>query len=137
MVSQPRLRTLVNRLKDRAIAAIVPKHLRRAIFACSLAARVSPATQHAALAQALCKDLDLVCTYNAMLAPMAWNDRIWHELPDLHIDEQTRGSVLMQAAATVIQNTPASLRYASPRMMIEDTVHTLRTVQRSKHSLAA
>lgn len=130
-VPQRSEQTYFSRLKARLIATIVPKHLRRAIFACSLAAKVVPAAPHALLAEAVCKDLDLVCTYNAMLAPMAWSDRIWQGLPDLNIGVQSRSSALLQAASMVVSSTPPSLCYASPRMMIEDTVHALRTAQRT------
>lgn len=134
--ARTRLNMLVKRIKNRLIASVVPPHLRRAIFTCSLAAHLTPNDnqQHLELAKTLCKDLDLVCTYNAMLAPMSWNDRIWRELPDLHLSKETQGSALVKAASTVIMNSPASLRYASPRIMIEDTVNTLRTVLRNQQN---
>lgn len=127
---------LANKLKTNMIVSIVPKHMRRAIFACSLAAKISnkPQTQHAVLAKKLCVDLELLCAYNAMLTPMSWNQRIWNKLPDLDITIESNGSAFIKAATTIMQNTPESLHYASPRIMLEDTINTLRAALRVQPS---
>lgn len=129
---QSKFHSFLNNVRNRVITSIVPPHLRRAIFNCSLAAKLIPSTpqQYPELAKTLVKDLDLVCAANAMLAPMSWNNRIWEELPELHLTPETQGKALMQAANVVLMNTPTSLRYASPRVMIQDTINTLHTVLR-------
>jgi hypothetical protein len=132
LASDLRPRTLASRVKDRLVAAVVPKHLRRAIFTCSLAAKLSTDTSNKRdhLAQVVCKDLDLVCAYNAMLTPMSWNSRIWGGLADLDLPTEPHGPAIIDAANTILQKAPPSLRYASPRIMFEDIIRTLRTVVR-------
>lgn len=68
-----------------------------------------------------------------MLAPMSWNSRIWHDLPDIELPEEGRGSAIYQAAKEVIQHVPTSLIYASPRVMLQDTINTLRTIANDQH----
>lgn len=119
-----------HRVKTRMITWIIPKHIQRGIYTCSLAAALLPSDQKTRekAARKIVEELRIACAYKAMLAPMAWNKSIWKTLPATENLKDSTTLKIVEMVPGIIATAPEALRYASPRTMFEDTLKTLKMV---------